>query len=194
MDSYFKGWRMKKIFISLIFLIPFLSGCSTFQVTSLDAKTGYFPTSTMAKLIVSKPIDLDAQKNLIVIPNNAKFEQGMLESIHYFDKVISVEDLEKEIIKAGLTKEVLSVRDAIGMHNAATHYKKFLWLHGKSDWDRRDNTVRLIITDPVTMDDLLIVENKVDAFWVGITDQNMWYPLFNGVVSYIRENSKTYNP
>ena len=51
---------------------------------------------------------------------------------------------------------------------------------------------QLILTDPVTLEDIFICETYLDYVWSGVTDQDNFYPMMNALVDYIRANSSSY--
>lgn len=168
-----------------------VSACTSFKVTPVDEKTGHFPSSIKATVVMNKPIDLDSRKGLLLIPNG-EFVKGQIANIKYFDETMTFEDLEKRIVQAGLTEKVPSVRDRIGVNNAAKHYKPFLWLRYEHTGEGRIKTGRFILIDPLTMEDYFITETKLDYAFAGVNDQNNWYPMFNSLIDHIQENSRTY--
>jgi hypothetical protein len=95
-------------------------------------------------------------------------------------------------VRNGLAEKVPSITDLIGISNAAKYYKPFLWLHAKTHGASRDMYTQFILTDPLTLDDLFIVETHLDFIWTGVNDQNNWYPMFNALIDYIKSNSRTY--
>ena len=168
-----------------------LASCSSMKVVPLDQKTGRYPTNTKATVVASKPVALDSRKALILVPNS-DFVVGEVTNIGYFTEVITTDDLEKTIVQKGLSEKVPSVHDAIGISNAAKYYKPFLWLHLKTHGTGPQTFAQFILTDPATMDDLLVVETHLDYIWSGVNDQNNWYPMFNALIDYIQANSATY--
>ena len=67
-----------------------------------------------------------------------------------------------------------------------------MWFHGKMHGSGTERYSQFILTDPVTLDDLLVVETHLDFLWTGVNDQNNWYPMFNALIDYIKQNSKGY--
>ncbi|WP_426430939.1 hypothetical protein ACPX19_00920 [Winogradskyella sp. HB-48] len=151
---------------------------------------GYFNSTKKATILVSESFDLDSNKSLLVVPNSP-FMKGMAEKINYFDRIITFEDLEKEIIQNGKQDEVGALTGKIGINNAYRKYKKFLYL--KFD-DNPDNSkrIQLKLVNPETFDDIFIADTAYDVVWSGVNDQNTFNPLFNSLIDYIRTNSKTY--
>lgn len=178
-------------FLSTLWVVLSLGACSSMKVTEVDSKTGYFPTTTKASVITSKTIDLDSRKSLLLVPN-VEFVKGQIANIKYFDEIMTFEDLEKRIVQANLSDKVPSVRDRIGVNNAAKHYKKFLWFRYEKKGEGRDQRGQFILTDPVTMEDYFVTQTKLDYVWAGVNDQNNWYPMFNSFIDYIKANSRTY--
>lgn len=169
-----------------------LTGCSTqLKVEQTDSKSGYFPTDRRAKVVLSKSFDLDRRKALVLV-SDSEFAHGQMTEIGYFDHVITFADLEKQLIANKLTDKVATLRDRIGIHNAARNYKPFLWFRYRSTGTGVDRYAQYVLTDPLTMEDLLVVETPL-SFWVGnVNDQNNWYPMYNALIDYIKENSKTF--
>jgi hypothetical protein len=182
---------MKKILFALL-VLSFLTACSSLKVAQIDPTTGYFPSKKFATVVKSTKVDLDSMKDLILVPDG-DFEKGQIKNIGYFGKIITFDDLEKAIIKADLTEQVPSVRDRIGLNKAAKAYKKFLWLRFDTRRDGNKTFAQYILTDPITLEDIFIAEQYLDYVWAGVNDQNTWYPLFNSLVQYIKENSESYN-
>ena len=177
--------------LAVVFVL-LMSGCSTLKVIEVDEKTGYFPgTKLDAKVVKSVDVDLDSVNDLVLVPNG-NFTSNMVKNIGYFDEVITFEDLEKIIIMNDLTEEVSSITDRIGINKAAKAYKNFLWIR----WDIRNEGTKeyqqLILTDPITLEDLFIAETYLDYVWAGVTDQYNWYPMMNALIDYIKKNSETF--
>lgn len=182
---------MKKI-LFMAFTAILLTACSSLKVAKVDPKTGYFPTSKFATVVKSSPVDLDQMKSLLLVPNS-DFEYGQMKSIGYFDEVINFEELEKIIIKEQLTDQVPSLQDRIGLNKAAKAYKKFLWFRFDTRRDGNDQYAQYILTDPITLEDIFITEQYLDYIWAGVNDQNTWYPMYNSLIKYIKENSASFN-
>jgi hypothetical protein len=136
-----------------------LLASSSQRVVELDS-SGHFPGRTTATVVLSKPFDLDSRKDLIVVPPN-DFLKGEVANIHYFNEIITPEELQKSIVRNGLAAN-------------------------------RDLYTQFVLTDPLTLDDLFVVETHLDFIWTGVNDQNNWYPMFNALIDYIKSNSKTY--
>lgn len=181
---------MFKVFI--IVLAFSVTACSSLlQVVEVNPETGYFPGEKRATVTKSVKIDLDSLNDLVLTPNG-DFTSNMVKNIGYFDEVITFEDLENIIIKNELTGQVSSVNDRIGVNAAAKAYKHFLWIRWDSRIDGSKEYKQLILTDPVTLEDIFICETLLDYVWTGVNDQTNWYPMMNALVDYINSNSKTF--
>ena len=181
---------MKKLFGAFA-LLMLLSACTQMKVVKVDDKTGYFPGAGKAPVVQQKAIALDERKSLVVV-GNSEFMLGQLKNLQYFDEVITVEELEKRIINANLGDKVPSLRERIGLNNAAKHYKPFLWFRFDKRGTGTDSYGQFILPDPVSMEDLFVTETHLDYVWAGVNDQHNWYPMFNSLIDYVRENSASY--
>lgn len=182
---------MKKIILPLLIITTLsLQSCSTVMKVSEKKQDGYFDSSKKADILVNQPFDLDSNKQLLVVPNNA-FMKGMAEKIGYFDKVITFEDLEKDIIKDGKQDEVGVITGKIGINNVYRKYKKFLYLKF-DDNKEKSKRLQLKLINPENFEEIFVSDTLYDDFWVGINDQNTFNPLFNALITYIKDNSKTY--
>jgi len=180
---------MKKC-LTLVFAL-IISACTSLEVVELDPNTGYFPGEKRATVTKAIKMDLDIEKPLVLVPTG-DFTSKMVDNIGYFDRVITFEDLEKIIIKNDLTDKVASIDSRIGINQAAKAYKKFLWVR----WDTRKEGSKiykqLMLTDPISLEDIFICETHYDLVWAGVNDQNNWYPMMNSLIDYISDNSPTY--
>jgi len=177
--------------LPLLFLALVASACTSMKVTQVDDKTGHFKANVTATVLVSKPIDLDSRKALLLIPND-DFVKGQVASIKYFEETMTFDELEKRIVQSGLSDKVPTVHDRIGVNNAAKNYKDFLWLRYARKGSGQFKQAQFILTDPVTMEDYFVTQTTLDYLWAGVNDQNNWYPMFNALIDYIKQNSKSY--
>lgn len=177
--------------LTSILVVLVLSACTSLKVVKVDAKTGYFPSDKKATLVTKKPIDLDARKSLILVPDS-DFEASQIRNIGYFEEVMNFSDLERKIITANLGDKVPSVTERIGVNNAAKYYKNFLWFRFERRGSGQDKQVRFILTDALTMEDYFVTETNLGQGWPGGNDRNNWYPMFNAFIDYIKENSKSF--
>lgn len=180
---------LKKVLIGICCLIA--AGCTSMKVAQLDPTTGRFPTTAVATVVKSEKVNLDSMKMLLLLPDN-EFVKGQIANIKYFDKTMTLDDLETLIIQNNLTEQVPSVRDKIGINKAYKAYQPFLWLRFDTRNSDGKTYGRFILTHPETLEDLFIVEKYFDYIWAGVNDQNTWYPMFNALVDYIEQNSASW--
>ena len=168
-----------------------LSACSSFKIAEVDPATGYFPGESQAPVILNKAMDLDQRNSLILVPTS-DFSENQIKNINYFKEVITIEDLEKIIITNDLGDQIPSVRERIGLSQAAKKYKPFLWLRYVIKGSGNSRYAQFILTDPLTSEDYFITETHLDYAFTGVNDYNNWYPMYNSLIDYIKDNSKTY--
>ncbi len=172
--------------------IASLSACSTYnKVVQIDKTTGYFPTNKSATVVKSIDRNLDAFKGLILVPTGG-FTRDMVTNIGYFDKVITFEDLEVILVQENLADTVPSLDNKLGVNKAAKAYQQFLWLRWDSRREENNRYSQLILTDPISLEDIFIGETYVDVVWNGVSDQANFYPMMNALVDYIKSNSSSY--
>jgi len=180
---------MKKSILIVIVTIILNSCGSVLKVTELNAK-GFFNASKESQTIKSIEYDLDSNKELLVVPNGV-YMKGMAEKLSYFGRVITFDDLEKEIIKDNKQDEVGALTGKIGINNAYRKYKKFLYLRF-DDNKEKNNRLQLKLINPENFDEIFVGDTSYDPVWVGVFDGNTFNPLFNELIKYIKKNSKTY--
>ena len=178
--------------VSIFFIIIYLAGCSVMQVAELDPETKRFPTKVQATIVKSINTDLDGLKNLLLLPDN-EFVKGQIGNIDYFDETMTIDELETVIVRNNLQDKVPSVKDKIGINKAYKAYKPFLWLKFDTREDGNKIYGQFILIKPDTLEEIFIVEKYFDYVWAGVNDKNTWYPMFNALVDYIDNNSKTWN-
>ena len=182
---------MKKVVFLIIIIIVFGVGCTRMKIAQVDPKTGYFPSSSKATTIKAEKVDLDSMNALILVPNN-EFLKGQIINLSYFTEVISFDDLETLIIKNNLQDQIPSIKGKIGLNKAYKLYKPFLWFRFDSRGSGREKYAQFILTNPDTLEDIFIAEQHLDYVWAGVNDQTTWYPLFNSLIDYIKDNSNSY--
>ena len=183
---------MKNKFLLLLLSI-IITSCTTItsigEVTSIKSN-GYFTAERTAKVLISKNINLDQYKSLLIIPNSL-FMRGMSNNILYFDTILSVEEFEREIILANKQDEVGSLVGQLGRNSAYRKFKQFLWLEFDVD-EKREKYLQLKLIHPETLEELLKSEVYIGSNMTGRDDKFVFNPLFNTLVTYIRTNSNCY--
>lgn len=165
-------------------------GCTVGVAVKPDPATGYLTSGkapVKAPAIVSKRIDMAEFRPLAVV-TAGDFAEDQIRNLGFFGEVIDIGELQKRIVTNNLQDKVPSVSDRIGISNAARNYRPFLWI--RSDREKRGKKLysRLIATDPRTLDDLFITEHELDYVWKGVNDQNTYYPMFNSLIEWLKQN------
>ncbi len=124
---------------------------------------------------------------LLIVPNSniwVLFGKDM----NYFKEVMTIADLERDIIAKGLSDKIPNISGRIGMHNAYINYKPFVILSLSSkDLVTKGYRVRLNLYDPMRSDLIFQNEVRVNIAWEGYTDQKVLFPLLNSLVDYLNE-------
>jgi hypothetical protein len=179
---------MKRILILLAIVIMF--SCGTVGKVSERQVNGMFKATKQAKIIKKVTFNMDSHKALLVVPTG-DFTLGMCKNIGYFDRVITFEEFELEIIKDQKQEEVGALSGRIGKSNAYRKYKPFLYIAFDNN-EENTNYLQLKLIKPDTADELFVTEIFMDTFWSGVYDANTFNPLFNELIRYIMTNSDTY--
>lgn len=177
-----------------------LSACGTTGKVVKPNSSGYLTTgsngaSERARTVVSEKINLADYKGFaLATVGDSAIKQ--VRELGIFSEVLDIKDLQTRIIEKNLQDKVpsMAANDRIGISNAGRYYQKFLWIH--FDVEKRDDKriVKLIATEAATSKDVFVAERDVDinplggAFAVSnaLNDQNMWYPLFNSLVAWLK--------
>jgi hypothetical protein len=153
-----------------------------------------FKTKIKANVTINDTISLDNFKELVIIPGGHFRKE--LEKINYFSKIMTFEEFQKEIKKAGLDVSKYNLNTKEGAENVFKDYKKFIFVAQTiSNTDK--NTRQIIIVDPIK-GKVFEVEGKQKTNVVGISAGTKYLPedmnnaMLNELVNYIRACSKTY--
>jgi hypothetical protein len=178
------------LLILLLSLAALLAGCGTFlKAVPVDKSTGKFPTEKTlqdSEILVKKQLNLSQYKQLAFV-QDGEFTKDMVTNIGYFDNVVTKTEFEKILLEKKLADKVPSVSDLMGLHQAQKAYGDFLVI--KIDVIRKEGKKRVELSamDPESGSTLF------HAFRPGQVgpeyfDQNITYPLFNGLIDWINEN------
>lgn len=177
-----------------------LAGCGTTGKVIKPNSSGYLTTGSngaaeRAKAVVSEKINL-ADYKAFALATVGESSIKQIRELGMFSEVLDIKDLQARIIEKNLQDKVpsLAANDRIGISNAGRYYQKFLWIH--FDFEKRDDKkiVKLIATEAATSKDVFVAEREVDVNPLGgnfaissaLNDQNMWYPLFNSLVAWLK--------
>ncbi|MDR6301061.1 hypothetical protein [Mesonia maritima] len=181
---------MKKSLLTVVLCLVLVS-CGTIGKVTERQENGKFKATKKAETVKSEHFDLDSKKTLLIVPNG-EYMLGMAKNLNYFERVITFEDFELEIIRAEKQEEVGSLSGRIGLSNAYNKYKPFLYIHLDNN-EENANYLQLKLVNPKNAEELFVTEIYMDRVWVGVHDNNTFNPLFNGLIDYIEANSKTFN-
>lgn len=179
---------MKKIIQIGVFLL--IISCGTVQKPAkLNQQTNYFPAkeNKVVNVLHSINVDADTLKTLLVVPNSEYFVE-MGKNMNFFDEVLSYEEFQNAIIKAGLADEVGGIYDNIGLNRASKKFKPFVIL----ETTRKQKTeggwyAGFKLYDPKKAEVIFQNEIKLNLMWDGWTDQGTMFPLYNNLLDYLRK-------
>jgi hypothetical protein len=171
-----------------------LGACSTtLKPATINPNTGYFPTaSKISRGGVETQEPFDAKYlALLYVKTDSKSEKfndfyvRTFKSMNKFNQVLTQGELEQLIIDRGLSKQIGNISDRIGLINASGALGPFIVVEPTVEWTGGYNYVSsLIVTDAQTGRVVLKLTNK--AFnWAGL-DEPLFYPLFNGFLSWTK--------
>lgn len=171
----------------------FLGANSIMKVTELNAKTGRFPTRKNATVVKSTACELDKYKSLLLLPDN-DFVRGQIANIHFFEETLRIEQVEALLNHQETPDPLGCSLDRQGIQAASQVYRPFLWLQFTTRQQGATVFGRFELIRPDDLTELFAVETQFDYEGEGVSDQNTWYPMFNALVDYIDQNSKTWTP
>jgi hypothetical protein len=177
-----------------------IAGCGTTGKVVQPNSSGYLATGNgsteRAKTVIADKINV-ADYKAFALATMGSSAVKQIRGLGIFADVIEIQDLQARIIENNLQDKVpsLAPNDRIGISNAGRHYQKFLWIH--FEVEKRDDRkiVKLIATEAASSKDVFVAEREVNsnvlalAYGIGApNDQNMWYPLFNALVAWLKSN------
>lgn len=175
---------MKTIY-AISFLIFLLISCKSVQLgTTLDPETGYF-YDQKKEVRVNTEISVNSNelKSLLIVQYDRDLE--IAKNLNFFDEVMTHDQFEDAIIKAGFADEIKSIRDNRGMHKAATLFRPFVAL--KHYYGERNSIEGFRLYDPKT--EKIIFENEMNIGVLSMPegDQRRYLPLYNSLLDYLRK-------
>jgi len=182
--------RFKRQFyyVLTIFAIVTLTSCGTVgKVTSLNPNTGRFPAKKKTVTIISKTsVNADTLKILVIVPDTP-YWIGMVQNMKFFNEVMTMDELEKDIIRKGLTEQIPTISDYNGLKKAYKYYKPFVILMPtKEEKSNGRCYAGFVLFDPSRVANVFQNEIRLNRFW-GVNDQGTMYPLFNSLLDYLTE-------
>lgn len=177
---------MKKVLILGITILS-LTSCRSIQLgINLDPKTNYFYTHrNNGKIITEISVDADTLKSLLIVNYPNDLEIG--KNLKFFKEVMTLDQFEESIIKAGLVDEIKTIRNRAGQHRAAILFRPFVILEHQHGLEAFNFRVGLKLYDPKK--EITIFENEMEENLIGPPhdDHKFWFPLYNGLLDYLRK-------
>lgn len=177
-----------------IFSLLILFSCLISFGQNTQENSQLFRSKIKANVTKNDTINLDNFKELVIIPGGHFRKE--LEKINYFSKIMTFEEFQKEVKKAGFDVSKYNINTKEGAEFIFKDYKKFIFVaQTRSSTD--EDTRQIIIVDP-TKGKVFEVEGKLKTNVVGISAGSTYMPeeinnaMLNELVNYIRTNSKAY--
>lgn len=186
---------MKYLIVGLATLI--ISGCgTTLHTVRPDPKSVLYDTATVINtknIFVKKKMNLNLLSQIAIVRVDHEddqyeiFVQESIENLNLFGKVLTKSEFEKELFKKDLAGKVTNISDLLGLHYAYKQYGPFLLIKFKTEFKGNYNfSSRLIVINPENGEELFHVKNE--AFNFDGLDKPLFYPMFNELAKWVREN------
>ena len=174
-------------------LIVLLTGCGTFEKAArINPSTNYFDAKKKKQesVVVLKKVlvNADTLKTLLVVSTTDYWLQ-MGQYLNYFDEVLTYDQFQTAIIKAGLSEKIPNVSDKVGLNRAYSIYKPFVILNLTKVKKEGGWFAGLTLYDPSRAETIFENEIWLNLMWDGWTDQGTMFPLFNSLLDYLREQN-----
>lgn len=162
------------------------------QTKEVQSNSELFPTKGHKEITIlaKKRISADTlKKRLLIVPNHFSWVQIGRE-LNYFKEVMTMAELEKEIIARGLTNKIPSMSGRIGLYNAYIHYKPFVILiMSNEDLKTKGFRTRLSLYDPFQSEIIFKNEVRLNLMWEGYSIEKVLNPLLNSLANYLNEQN-----
>ncbi|HPQ88469.1 MAG TPA: hypothetical protein PK055_12515 [Gammaproteobacteria bacterium] len=181
--------KLTRLSIVVLILISMIS-CGTFEkATTLNTRTNYFPAkkNKIPSILIDIPTNPDTLKMMLVVPST-DYWLAMGKYMNYFDKVLTYDQFESEIVKKGLSDKITSLSDKVGLNRAYNYFQPFVILEmTKINKPGGGWFAGLALYDPKKADVIFQNEIRLNLMWDGWTDQGTMFPLFNSMLDYLRK-------
>lgn len=174
--------RKVQFFSALIIL---LISCKSVQLgTTLDPETGYF-YDQKKEVRVNTEISVNSNelKSLLIVQYDRDLE--IAKNLNFFYEVMTHDQFEDAIIKAGFADEIKSIRDNKGLHIAAILFRPFVVL--KHYYGERTSIEGFRLYDPKTENIIFENEMNIGVLSMPHGDQRRYLPLYNSLLDYLRK-------
>jgi len=159
------------------------------QTTEVVPSSNRFPAKGDKKVTILKRtnVNADTLRTLLIVSNDSSWKETG-KGLNYFKEVMTMAELQKDIIAKGLSDKVPSISDRIGLYNAYLHYKPFVILILSSeDLKTKGFRTRLSLYDPMRSDMIFKNDIRLNLMWEGYSDKKVLYPLLNSLMDYLEE-------
>lgn len=175
-----------------LILISMIS-CGTFEkATTINTQTNYFPAKKgkIPTILIDKPINPDTLKMMLIVPST-DYWLTMGRNLNYFYNVLTYDQFESEIVKKGLSDQIISLSDKVGLNRAYKINQPFVILNlTKVNKHGYGWFAGLMLYDPKSAEIIFQNEIWLNLMWDGWTDQGTMFPLFNSLLDYMRKQEK----
>lgn len=173
---------MIKLFIICGLLLFFSCGFYYQNGTNLDPKTNRFKApDNGVRVLTEISVDADTLKSLLIVPYASAKE--IAKNLDYFDEVMTDDQFEDAIIKAGFADEIGSIRNRNGLHRAAILFRPFVLFEHVYTQTGSKEGFRLY--DPNR--EKIIFENEKNIGLFSPSNQARLFPLYNSLLDYLRK-------
>ncbi|MCH5598098.1 hypothetical protein [Niabella ginsengisoli] len=173
----------------VVFSVAICLICNKITAQTASSNSERFPTTGHKEVTILKKtnVNADTLKTLLIVPNNTSWiEIG--KKLNYFKEVMTLSELQKDIIAKGLSDKIPSISDKIGLYNAYKNYKPFVILiNSNEDLKAQGFRTRLSLYDPMRSDMIFRNEVRLNLMWEGYSDKKVLNPLLNSLVDYLSE-------
>ena len=128
-------------------------------------------------------MDINDLKPLLIVSFDRDLK--IAKNLNFFDEVMTKDQFEDAIIKAGFADDVVSIRNKIGLHKAAMLFRPFVLLehfYGKNSF-----VEGFRLYDPKTEKIAFENEMNIGFFSMPAGDQRRYFPLYNSLLEYLRK-------
>lgn len=185
---------MKKIIV-LLLLSMGLSACyPEMKIAKIDPSSGLIQSKEVkigtARVTKNVPTPLKDYKEFVFVSSalwKNDFAPGQVKEIGYFDKVVNHSDLETMVIEQKLQDKIISLNSQIGLSRLANNYKPFLWIRVYTEYSQATDTsvAKLVVTRAENAQEVFEAQADIKS---GSSDETVWYPIFNALISWINQN------
>ena len=175
---------MKKSFIFFVFLLFLSCGFQYQSGTNLNPKTNYFKAPKKGVRINTEiSVDANDLKPLLIVQYDRDLE--IANNLNFFNEIMTHDQFEDAIIKAGFADEIKSIRDNKGLHKAATLFRPFVVL--EHYYGEKVFIEGFRLYNPKFKKIIFENEMNIGVLSMPHGDQRRYLPLYNSLLEYLRK-------